>query len=83
MAKSLSELSDKIKALKNAREILNDEYKKTDFHKKKEENIDSTVPSIPEDEDIYKLLTAISQIENYIKKFQDEQFILIKNHEMD
>jgi hypothetical protein len=81
MTETLSEISDKIKTLKNACDILNNEYSKTDFHKKKEENPDSTIPPIPEDEEIYKLLTAISQLDYYIKKFQDEQFTLIKNHD--
>jgi hypothetical protein len=74
----LQEITDKIKILKDARTILDEEYKKTDFHKKKEEHPQSTVPSDPEDEEIYKLLTAIRQIDNFIKKFQDEQFTLIK-----
>ncbi|MDG6218352.1 MAG: hypothetical protein QCI00_02810 [Candidatus Thermoplasmatota archaeon] len=74
----LQELTDKIKILKQARDILDDEYNKTDFHKKKEEHPDSSVPSNPEDEEIYKLLTTIRQIEKFIKKLQDEQFILIK-----
>ena len=74
----LQELTDKIKILKDARDILDEEYKKTDFHKKKEEHPQSSVPSDPEDEEIYKLLTAIRQLEHYIKKYQDEQFLLIK-----
>lgn len=74
----LQEITDKIKILKDARNILNEEYKKTEFHKKKEEHPQSTVPSDPEDEEIYKLLTAIRQLEQFIKKYQDEQFVLIK-----
>ena len=74
----LQEITDKIKILKDAKHILNEEYKQTDFHKKKEENPDSTVPAEPEDEEIFKLLTAIRQIEHFIKKYQDEQFVLIK-----
>jgi len=74
----LQEITDKIKILKDARTILDEEYKKTEFHKKKEEHPQSTVPSNPEDEEIYKLLTAIRQIDTYIKKLQDEQFELIK-----
>jgi hypothetical protein len=81
MQKSLTDISEKIKTLKTARDILNFEYQKTDFHKKKEENPDSTVPSSPDDEEIYKLLTAIQQIEVYIKKFQDDQFNLIKQQD--
>ena len=41
------------------------------------------VPSKPEDEEIYKLLTAIQQLDFYIKKFQDEQFNIIKDEEKD
>lgn len=74
----LQEITDKIKILKDARNILNEEYEKTEFHKKKEEHPQSTVPSDPEDEEIYKLLTAIRQLEQFIKKYQDEQFVLIK-----
>jgi curved DNA-binding protein CbpA len=74
----LQELTDKIKILKDARDILDSEYKKTEFHKKKEEHPQSSVPSDPEDEEIYKLLTAIRQLEHYIKKYQDDQFMLIK-----
>lgn len=81
MQQSLSDISEKIKTLKTAREILNIEYQKTDFHKKREENLDSIVPSSPEDEEIYKLLTTIQQIEIFIKKFQDEQFTLLKQQD--
>jgi hypothetical protein len=73
----LQELTDKIKILKDARNILDKEYKETEFHKKKEEHPQSSVPSDPEDEEIYKLLTAIRQLEHYIKKYQDDQFMLI------
>lgn len=79
----LQELTEKIKILKDARNILDNEYKQTEFHKKKEEHPNSTVPSDPEDEEIYKLLTAIRQLEKFIKKFQDEQFILIKEESSD
>ena len=75
---NLNELIEKIKTLKTARDILHQEYSQTEFHKKKEEHPNSTVPATPEDEEIYKLLTAIQQIEFYIKKLQDEQFELIK-----
>ena len=81
MDETLSEITEKIKTLKQAKEILNIEYTKTEFHKRKEEHPHSTVPPSPEDEEIYKLLTAIQQIETYIKKFQDQQFELIKNQE--
>lgn len=81
MGDSLSDINEKIKTLKQAKEILNDEYTKTEFHKKKEAHPQSTVPPSPEDEEIYKLLTAIRQIETFIKKFQDKQFQLIKEQE--
>lgn len=81
MGDSLKEITEKIKILKKAKEILSDEYSKTDFHKKKEAHPHSTVPSSPEDEEIYKLLIAIRQIENHIKKFQEQQFELIKHQE--
>ena len=79
--KSLSELGKKIKTLKIAREILQQEYSQTEFHKKKVDHPHSTTPATPEDEDIYKLLTALQQLELYIKKFQDEQFRLIKEED--
>lgn len=75
---SLNEINEKIKHLKNSRDILQSEYSKSEFHKKKEEHPDSSTPAEPEDEEIYKLLTAIQQLDFYIKKFQDEQFNLIK-----
>lgn len=74
----LKEITDKIKILKDARSILDEEYKQTEFHKRKEAHPQSSVPPDPEDEEIYKLLTAIRQLEHYIKKYQDEQFVLIK-----
>ena len=75
------EIGKKIKALKNARDILQNEYSQSDFHKKKEANPHSTVPSSPEDEEIYKLLTAIRQLDHYVKKLQDEQFTILKKQE--
>ena len=81
MEETLADITEKIKILKSAREILNNEYIQTDFHKKREENPETTVPTTPEDEEIYKLLTAIQQIDFYIKKFQDEQFLLIKEQD--
>ena len=77
----ISELSEKIKVLKDARMILHNEYTQSDFHKKKEANPHSSVPHSPEDEEIYKLLTAIQQLDFYIKKLQDEQFKVIKENE--
>lgn len=81
MTESIGSLREKIKILKTAREILTEEYNKTEFHKKREENPNSLLPTTPSDEPIYKLLTAIQQIDQYIKKFQDIQFSLIKQQE--
>jgi hypothetical protein len=81
MPESLSDITEKIKILKSAREILNNEYIQTDFHKKREANPETTVPTKPEDEEIYKLLTAINQIDVFIKKYQDEQFLLIRKQD--
>jgi len=74
----LAELTDKIKTLKEARNILQNEYQQSEFHKKKEANPQEIVPSSPDDKDIYKLLTAIQQLDFYIKKLQDEQFEILK-----
>ena len=74
----LNEINEKIKYLKFSRDILFEEYSKSDFHKKKEEHSHSSIPPKPEDEEIYKLLNAIQQLDFFIKKFQDEQFNLIK-----
>lgn len=79
--KTLAEYAEIIKTLKQARDILQGEYEQTDFHKKKEMHPHSTVPSLPQDEEVYKLLTAIQQLDHYIKKFQDEQFQLIKQQD--
>lgn len=78
---SISKLSDKIKALKTARDILHEEYSQSEFHKKKEASPDDIVPSSPEDEEIFKLLTAIRQIDLQVKKLQDEQFELLKKQD--
>jgi hypothetical protein len=78
---NLNEINEKIKHLKISKDILQIEYSKSEFHRKKEEHPDSTIPSRPEDEEIYKLLTAIQQLDFYIKKFQDLQFNLIKKGE--
>jgi hypothetical protein len=77
----LTELTEQIKTLKTARDILKDKYQETDFHKKKEKHPHSAAPASPEDEDIYKLLTAIQQLDYYIKQLQDEQFTLLKKQE--
>lgn len=76
-----SELGEKIKSLKKAREILHNEYTQSEFHKKKEANPQSIVPPSPKDEEIYKLLTAIQQLDIYIKKLQDEQYKILKENE--
>ena len=76
-----AKLSEKIKILKDARNILHEEYSQTEFHKKKEAHPHETVPPSPEDEGIYKLLTAIQQLDVYIKKLQDKQFQLLKEKE--
>ena len=76
-----AEISGKIKTLKDAREILHSEYTQSDFHKKKEAHPHETVPSSPEDEEIYKLLTAIQQLDSHIKKLQDKQFKILKKKE--
>ena len=75
------ELSNKIKTLKDAREILHEEYTKTDFHKKREAQPQESVPPSPEDEEILKLLTAIHQIDVHIRRLQDEQFSILKKNE--
>jgi len=77
----LSDLGKKIKTLKKARDILQNEYSQSEFHKKKEAHPHQTVPPSPEDEEIYKLLTAISQIDYYVKKLQNAQFAILKKHE--
>jgi len=76
-----NELGDKIKVLKNARGILNDEYVQTDFHKKKEESPRESLPPEPQDEEAIRLLTTIHKIDHYIKKYQDEQLKILKKHE--
>ena len=77
----LDEITEQIKVLKNARDILKEKYSETDFHKKKEIHPQSAVPPSPNDEEIYKLLTAIQQLDLYVKKLQDEQFELLKKQE--
>ena len=76
-----SELGEKIKVLKDAREILHGEYTQSEFHKKKEAHPHESVPPSPDDEEIYKLLTAIQQLDLYIKKLQDEQYNILKKNE--
>jgi len=79
--KEFGEIDNKIKTLKNAREILQNEYSQSDFHKKKEANPHSTVPPSPEDEEIFKLLIAIRQLDHFVKKLQDQQFTILKKQE--
>lgn len=74
----ISNINEKIKILKNAKEILHNEYINSDLHKKKEAHPHEIIPSSPEDEETYKLLAAINQLEVYIKKLQDEQFKILK-----
>ena len=76
-----SKLGEQIKTLKEAREILQNEYHKSEFHKKKEEHPQDTVPHSPEDEEIFKLLSVIQQLDVYIKKLQDEQFKILKEND--
>ena len=76
-----TQISQNIKSLKDAREILHNEYEQSEFHKKKEANPQDLVPPSPKDEEIYKLLTAIQQLDVYIKKLQDEQFKILKEKE--
>ena len=77
----LNEISDQIKILKSARDILKDQYSESDYHKMKERYPHSPTPTTPEDEEIYKLLTAIQQLDQYVKKLQEEQFELLKKQE--
>jgi hypothetical protein len=79
---TLADVGDKIKILKKARNILQQEYENSDFHKKKEANPNTTIPPNPEDEEIYKLLNAINEINTYIKKFQDIQFDLLQKQDV-
>ncbi len=77
----LNEITEQIKMLKSARDILKERYENSEFHKKKEKHPHSAVPPSPEDEEIYKLLIAIQQLDKYVKELQDEQFELLKEHE--
>jgi hypothetical protein len=77
----LNEVTGQIKTLKDAKDILKEQYTKSEFHKKKEKHPHSAVPPSPEDEEIYKLLNAIQQLGRYVKELQDEQFELLKEQE--
>ena len=78
---SISSITDDIKALKRARDLLRERYDNSEYHQKREIQPHSAVPPEPEDEEILKLLTAITQLEHYIKELQDEQFTLLKEQE--
>jgi hypothetical protein len=77
----LQEISEQIKCLKTVRDFLKEKYDTSEFHKKKEKFPQSAVPPAPEDEEIYKLLTAIQQIDKYIKELQEIQFKVLKQEE--
>ena len=77
----LEDISDNIKVLKHARDLLKEYYEASEFHKRKETNPQEVGPSTPEDEEIFKLLTAIQQLEKYVKQLQDEQFELLQKQE--
>ena len=73
-----NEITEQIKILKDARDILQKRYESSEFHKKKEKDPHFPIPPSPKDEDILKLLTAIQQIDKILKELQDEQFKLLK-----
>ena len=77
----LNKITGQIKILKSARDILKERYSTSEFHKKKEKHPQSAVPPSPEDEEVYKLLNAIQELDKYIKKLQDEQFELLKEQD--
>jgi len=77
----LNEVTGHIKILKDAKDILKDQYSKSEFHRQKEKNPHSAVPPLPEDEEIYKLLNAIQQLEKFVKELQEEQFELLREQE--
>jgi len=72
------EITEQIKYLKNARDFLKEKYDASEFHKTKEKFPQSAVPPTPKDEEIYKLLTAIQQLDKCIKELQDAQFKVLK-----
>lgn len=77
----LNKITEQIKILKSAQDILKERYSTSEFHKKKEKHPQSAVPPSPEDEEVYKLLNAIQELDKYIKKLQDEQFELLKEQD--
>ena len=66
----LNDVTGRIKILKDARDILKEKYSQSEFHKKKETHPHSAVPPSPEDEEIYKLLNAIQQLDKYVKELE-------------
>ena len=76
------EISEQIKCLKIPPVIF---YKKNttrlSFIKRKSNFRNPLSPPSPEDEDIYKLLTAIQQLDKFIKELQDMQFKVLKQEE--
>lgn len=74
------EISSRIKTLKQARDILKELYSDSSLHQKKEQNPQEASPISAEDEEIYRLLTAVQQLEKFIKHYQDLQFALIKDN---
>lgn len=77
----LNKITEQIKILKSARDILKERYSTSEFHKKKEKHPQSAVPPSPEDEEVYKLLNAIQELDKCVKKLQDEQFELLKEQD--
>jgi hypothetical protein len=75
---SLDEITDQIKTLKQARNLLQQRYEDSELHQKMEIAPHSPVTSTPKDEEILKLLTAIQQLDKYVKELQEEQFEIIK-----
>lgn len=74
----LNKITEQIKTLKNARDILKERYDSSEFHRKKEKHPQSAVPPSPEDEEVYKLLNAIQQLDKWVKELQSEQFEILK-----
>jgi len=75
------EISEQIKCLKTARDFLQKKYDASEFHKKKEQFPQSAVPPSPEDGEIYRLLTAIQQLDKFIKELQEKQFKVLKQED--
>lgn len=77
----LNKITEQIKILKNASEILKERYSASEFHKKKEKHPQSAIPPSPKDQEVYNLLNAIQQLDKCVKELQDEQFSLLKKQE--